>query len=73
MLAGVMDESRRLLYHAALWIAADCYTSVAVMAGMLQREERQAAMQKICGNMLRANERWRLELEQRNKNKGTVE
>jgi len=66
MLAGVTDEPRRLLYHAALWIAADCYVAGAVMAGMLQRKRGQAAMQKIYGNMLHSNERWRLELKQEN-------
>ncbi len=57
MLVDVMDEPRALLYHAALWIAANCYTSRAVMLGMLQREQGHAAMQKIYGNMLKVNER----------------
>ena len=72
MLVGVMESPKRMVYHAALWVAADCYTAGAVMAGMLRRDERHTAMQKIYDNMLAVNKRWRLNLEQRNQDKETL-
>jgi hypothetical protein len=60
MVAPVADSPKRLVYHAALRIAADAYTAGAEAADLLRHEERPAEMQRLYGEMLETNRKWRL-------------
>ncbi len=60
MVAPVMEGPKRLVYHAALQIAADAYTAGAEAADLLRHEERPAAIQRLYGELLDVGRQWRL-------------